>query len=116
MKSSTKKFFLLLASTTLLVGCNKALSNSNTSEQSKQPESSNSTVSSVSNSTNPSQSNPPVSSISSSQAPASSVNHNPNECNNHVLKETVVKEATLIEKGIKHYHCDNCGADFHVCQ
>ncbi len=112
MKSSTKKFFLLLASTTLLVGCNKALSNSNTSEQSKQPESSNSTVSSVSSSANPSQSNPSVSSISSSQAPTSSVNYNPNECNNHDLKETVVKEATLIEKGIKHYHCDNCGADF----
>ena len=42
----------------------------------------------------------------------SSVNHNPYNCDNHQLNETIIKKATLLEKGEKNYQCPNCHADF----
>ena len=38
-------------------------------------------------------------------------NHNPYNCQNHQLTETVVKKATIIEKGVMNYKCPNCKCD-----
>ena len=106
MRLPIKKVILLLASTALLAGCGQVTNSSNSiSEQSKEPD-----ITSTSNIPSSTSTTAPIS--SSIEAPASSVNYNPNNCNNHQLVETITKEATLLEKGVKHYHCDNCGADF----
>ena len=99
MRLPAKKIVLLLAVTALLASCNNGVSES----KSNQPDA----TSSVSNSSESSELTP-----STSEAPLSSVNYNPNECDNHQLVESVKKEASLLEKGVKHYHCNNCGADF----
>ena len=103
MRLPAKKIVLLLAVTALLASCNNGLSSSNESDQSKQPDVT---------STAPTSSDNSEITPSSSEAPVTSVNYNPNDCDNHQLVETVKKEATLLEKGTKHYHCNNCGADF----
>ena len=99
MRLPAKKIVLLLSMTALLASCNHGVSESKTN----QPDSNTSVPSSSDNSEVTS---------STSQAPLTSVNYNPHECDNHQLQETIKKEATLLEKGTKHYHCDNCGADF----
>ena len=97
MKLSGKKIILLLATSALLAACARTTTtNENTSNGSG--------TSSFDSSNNES--------TTSSEISISSINYNPNECKNHQLIETVKKEATLLEKGSKHYHCDNCGADF----
>ena len=97
MKLSGKKIILLLATSALLAACARTTTtNENTSNGSG--------TSSFDSSNNES--------TTSSEISISSINYNPNECKNHQLTETVKKEATLLEKGSKHYHCDNCGADF----
>ena len=99
MRLPAKKIVLLLSMTALLASCNHGVSES----KSNQPDSNTSAPSSSDNSEVTS---------STSQAPLTSVNYNPQNCDNHQLVETIKKEATLLEKGTKHYHCDNCGADF----
>ncbi len=99
MRLPAKKIVLLLAMTALLASCNQGISES----KSNQPDS---------NTSAPSSSDTSELTPSTSQAPLTSVNSNPHECDNHQLVETIKKEATLLEKGTKHYHCDNCGADF----
>ena len=99
MRLPAKKIVLLLAMTALLASCNHGVSES----KSNQPDSNTSAPSSSDNS---------EATSSTSQAPLTSVNYNPQNCENHQLVETIKKEATLLEKGTKHYHCDNCGADF----
>ena len=103
MRLPAKKIVLLLAVTALLASCNQGINTSNESEKSNQSD----VTTSVPNSSDTSELT-----SSSSEAPLTSVNYNPNECNNHQLVESVTKEATLLEKGSKHYHCNNCGADF----
>ena len=98
MKSSIKKYFLLLASTALIVACNQ-VSPSN----SKEDNSSSALQASSDESSIPS---------SSSTTSYSSVDTNPYNCSIHVLEGTVTKEATLIEKGVKHFTCPNCHAEF----
>ena len=104
MRLPAKKIVLLLATTALLASCNQGLV---TSSENK-PDSSNST----SNEPISSNTNSSVIVSTSSNIPASSINTNPNSCDNHQLVETVTKEATILESGLKHYHCNNCGADF----
>ena len=99
MRLPAKKIVLLLSMTALLASCNHGVSES----KSNQPDS---------NASAPSSSDNSEVTSSTSQAPLTSVNYNPHECDNHQLVETIKKEATLLEKGTKHYHCDNCGADF----
>ena len=106
MSASMKNIILFLSVAALMSGCSNPVSSSNSQEPNK-PSSSldSSSVSSL---------EPSSSVISSSSSPISysSVNSNPNNCDNHQLSETVVKEASLLEKGTMHYHCANCGADF----
>ncbi len=92
MRLPAKKIVLLLSMTALLASCNHGVSES----KSNQPDSNTSAPSSSDNSEVTS---------STSQAPLTSVNYNPHECDNHQLVETIKKEATLLEKGTKHYHC-----------
>ena len=100
MRLPARKIVLLLTAFSLLAACNNVSSASKTSNQ----------INSSNNSNEPSTSSVP-SSISS-LAPITSVNTNPSNCTNHELEETITKEATLLEKGVKHYHCSNCGLDF----
>ena len=102
-----KKFVLLILSTSLLSGCGVNASQSSTSQ-------SDSSTSSISSSSLEASDTSGVSSSSSesSQASLSSAYHNPYNCQNHQLNETVIKEATLIEKGVKHFSCPNCHAEF----
>ena len=83
------------------VSSNNSSSNLKSSNSSKEPTNSKSSAISRSSAT-------PI----SVTPPPSSVEHNPNNCENHVLSEEILVKASLIEKGIKHYHCDNCNADF----
>ena len=107
MNHSLKKLSLLLICSALLGGCNNtAISSVKT--DSSDVEQSNIDSSLVSSNSQESS----LSSVNSSTAPITSANSNPYDCTNHVLNETVVKEATLLEKGIKNYKCSNCGADF----
>ena len=98
-----KKFVLLIMSTSLLSGCGgvSSLVSSSKSDSSFSYESSSASESNIATSTS-----------ESSQTIQSSVNYNPLNCQNHQLNETISKEATLIEKGIKHYYCPNCQAEF----
>ncbi len=105
MKQSVKKLVMLLALSGLVSGCAVQASTSEDSNNS-------STVSfssSVSESENSSSNT--TSESSSSSFVASSTNLNPDDCTNHQLTETIIKEATLLEKGTVHYHCPNCGFD-----
>lgn len=106
MKTSFKRIVLLLASIALVSGCNNVTSNTTFKEATSKIESSN-LVSSSRDSKASSQS-----SSGSSRVPTTSVNTNPHNCENHQLNETIVKEATLLEKGIKNFKCPNCNADF----
>ena len=98
MKSSVKKYFLLLTSTALIVACNQT-----SPSNSKEDNSSSASQVSSDESSMPS---------SSSTTSYSSVDTNPYNCSIHVLEDTVTKEATLIEKGVKHFTCPNCHAEF----
>ena len=105
MKQSVKKLVMLLALSGLVSGCAVQASTSEDSNNS-------STVSfssSVSESENSSSNT--TSESSSSSFVASSTNLNPDDCTNHQLTKTIIKEATLLEKGTVHYHCPNCGFD-----
>ena len=105
MKQSAKKLVMLLALSGLVSGCAVQASTSEDSNNS-------STVSfssSVSESENSSSNT--TSESSSSSFVASSTNLNPDDCTNHQLTKTIIKEATLLEKGTVHYHCPNCGFD-----
>ena len=108
MKTSLKKIVLFLVSAALISGCSNSISTAF---------SSNKTESQVSSALVTNKSSTPSTSssaqvISSSKTPTTSINTNPDNCNNHQLNETVVKEATLLEKGTKHFKCPNCTADF----
>ena len=110
MNKQLRRFLGIIVTTTLISGCSK-LPNSTevkSKEDSKAISSSNEVISSseiISSSTS-------SSSKSSFDMPSGSVSHNPNNCDNHDLQETILKKATLLEKGIKNYKCSNCGADF----
>ena len=111
MKNSLNKLSLLLISASLMSGCTRPITsivenNSNTPSSSKVEEN-------VSSSNDKSENNT-TSNVSSSSSimPTTSVNTNPNNCDNHELEETVTKEATLIDKGVKHFKCPNCHAEF----
>ena len=106
MKQSIKKLVMLLALTGLVSGCAVQASISESS--------SNSSTASTSSSVSESESSSSISSSSESSSSsfvASSTNINPNDCSNHQVTETITKEPTLLEKGVVHYHCPNCGFD-----
>ena len=105
MKQSIKKLVMLLALSGLVSGCAVQASTSENSNNS----STDSISSSVSESENSSSNT--TSESSSSSLVASSTSLNPDDCTNHQLTETIIKEATLLEKGTVHYHCPNCGFD-----
>ena len=63
---------------------------------------------SSSSSVKPSSSNAPSSSTPSSFS-SIELSNNPQTCDNHVLTDTIKKEASLLEPGIKHLECANCG-------
>ncbi len=108
---------MLLALTGMVSGCAVATPSSN--NESSKVDSSTTTSSSNNEETNSSSSSSNASSSdsssssesSSSSFSASSTNLNPNDCNNHQLVETVIKQPTLLEKGIVNYKCPNCGLD-----
>ena len=117
MKSSFTKLLSIIFAACLISACSSShnSSNSKANSESKSTIASNSTSTSATQSSNNSSSkkSSPISSQSISiTPPASSVDHNPNDCDNHVLVETILKKATLLEKGIKNYKCENCHADF----
>lgn len=85
----------------LMSGCAQTVSSQNSVDSSASVSSNDSFESSIAQSSD-----------SSSAQSYTSVNNNPDNCQNHQLDETVIKEATLLEKGTKHYHCSNCGADY----
>ena len=119
-----RKVALLIATTSLIVACQghshsepqenssdtPAISNKSEQETSK-PVSSENKASSVSSSSAPKSS----SSIQSSTPIAQSysfndqLESNSNTCDNHVLNVTNRIEPTLIQRGIKHSECPNCG-------
>ena len=105
MKQSVKKLVMLLALSGLVSGCAVQASTSENSNNSSTA----SISSSVSESENSSSNT--TSESSSSSFVASSTNLNPDDCTNHQLTKTIIKEATLLEKGTVHYHCPNCGFD-----
>ena len=108
MKLSNKKLVLLLAIPSLIVGCAKpgtiSSNNNQTSNQVSESSSKNSQNSQSETTSAAPQSSAPIS--------VTSVNYNPHDCTNHQLSEEIKTPATLLEKGVKHYHCNNCGADF----
>ena len=110
MKTGIKNLTLLALLASLISGCSQPLAASSNKESITSMESSGSSFSSENNSSSASSNE--RSSSSTSSVSYSSVELNPNECQNHQLNETVVKEATLLEKGVKHYQCPNCGASF----
>ena len=118
MKKPIAKFLSILFVTGLLSACNNTFSKvSNKSDSTESPISytSRETQSSSKkeeNSSSKSSVSIAPSSKTSVTPPSSSVEHNPNNCDNHVLEEEILVKASLLEKGIKHYHCPNCGADF----
>ena len=120
MKRPINKFIAIVFTAFSISACNRVSSSfvSNSASSSKKENSSYSTSNSstpASSSSNKSSSNSKSSKSSSSvsiELPSSSVSHNPHDCDNHVLEETILKKATLLEKGIKNYKCPNCGADF----
>ena len=106
MKQSIKKLVMLLTLTGLVSGCAVQASISESS--------SNSSTASTSSSVSESESRSSINSSSESSSSsfvASSTNINPNDCSNHQVTETITKEPTLLEKGVAHYHCPNCGFD-----
>ena len=105
MKQSVKKLVMLLALSGLVSGCAVQASTSENSNNSFTA----SISSSVSESENSSSNT--TSESSSSSFVTSSTNLNPDDCTNHQLTKTIIKEATLLEKGTVHYHCPNCGFD-----
>ena len=130
-----KKIALLFLASTLMSGCKGADTSSSSSEESSfsdasttqsSQEISSSSSSTLSTSENVSSVDSSIiessissesssiedSSSSSSFSSSSSQDHNSNNCQNHDLQETIIQEATIIEKGIKNYKCANCGADF----
>ena len=122
MKRPLCKLLSLVFLTGLISGCGQTISKENfnskqTVNKSENKSKDNSTASSKpGNSDSSSSSKTPISisipESSSIKTPDSSVEHNPNDCNNHQLVETILKKATLLEKGIKNYTCANCHADF----
>ena len=105
MKQSVKKLVMLLALSGLVSGCAVQASTSEDSNNSSTVSFSSSASESENSSSNT------TSESSSSSFVASSTNLNPDDCTNHQLTETIIKEATLLEKGTVHYHCPNCGFD-----
>lgn len=105
MKQSVKKLVMLLALSGLVSGCAVQASTSENSNNSSTA----SISSSVSESENSSSNT--TSESSSSSFVTSSTNLNPDDCTNHQLTETIIEEATLLEKGTVHYHCPNCDFD-----
>ena len=101
MIARSKYLFLFPLVISLMSGCAQPVNSQNNSDSSTPVSSSDSFESSN-----------VQSSVFSSTHSYTSVNNNPNNCQNHQLDETVIKEATLLEKGTKHYHCPNCGADY----
>ena len=111
MKNSLNKLSLLLISIALMSGCTHPIASS-IDNKSDSPTSS-SVEDKISSSTGKSENSvTSTTSSSSSITPTTSINTNPNNCNNHELEETVAKEATLLEKGVKHFKCPNCHAEF----
>ena len=125
-----RKIALLIATSSLIVACqshphSESLENSSvtpttskTEQETSQPVSSENKVSSVSSSSVPKSSS--SSSKSSSSIESSSpieqsysfngqLESNSNICDNHVLNVTNRIEPTLIQRGIKHSECPNCG-------
>lgn len=100
-----KKLVLLLVSVTLVSGCNNPVTSNKDSSTSSVEGSSFASVSQSKESSI-------VQPSSSTPIAVTSVDPNPHNCENHQLNETVLKQATLIEKGIKNYKCPNCGADY----
>ena len=115
MNNSLKKLSLLLICTALMSGCNGPLVSSVKIESSSDSSINNAQSKQDSSSKNQERSVPSASSVAPSSSvamPTTSVDTNPHNCTNHQLSETVVKEAKLLEKGIKNYKCPNCGVDF----
>ena len=134
---NVKKFALLIVTSTLIAACqaspNSVQESKNSALNSSAPASSissknnssskdNKSSTPTSNKPSSSQNSKPSSSPSSkpaSSTPASSkaqtysfndeLNNDPKTCNDHDLTETIRKEATLLERGIKRYTCANCG-------
>jgi len=109
-----KRICLLLALSSLLGACNETLViSSNNDNKSSNIENVSSETINSSTTTNTTISSIPssISSIVSSQNsdPVSTLSNNTTTCSNHVLTEKVIKEATIIEKGIKRFECANCG-------
>ena len=112
MKNSAKLIVLIL--TTSLIGACGQVSRSSvisseeqitSSFDSSKEESNESSISSVIEQSSE------ISSSSSAFVPSSTseLTSNPTTCENHVLTEKTLKEATIIEPGIKRKECANCG-------
>ena len=104
MKMMMKRMVLVLLTSALLSGCNKTNSSSIESEEEPITESSLNSSESSSSSV--------VSQSDDQYHIDPNQNHNPKNCQNHNLKEQVLKEATLLEKGVKNYTCSACQCDF----
>ena len=114
---SFKKYVLLIAVMGLITACN--INQNSNSVSSSEP----SPVDSSSNDISSSSNKPSNSSVSSSsiKPSSSSINSEPisssikelssdiTTCENHVLEETIIEPATIIQKGIKRSTCSNCG-------
>ena len=117
MKKSFSKFVSILFVSFLISACEQTGKSSFTNDSLESKSENKSTEVSSNSSVNQSKSTSSENPISSATPisitpPPSSVDHNPNNCSNHVLSETILKKATLLERGIKNYKCSNCGADF----
>ena len=105
---------MLLALSGLVSGCAiqgsvSQSSNSDSVTQSASLNSSESNDSSISSSESSSTSFTISSAVLSSVSSSSS--SNASDCSNHQMEETIVKQATLLEKGVVSYKCSNCGLE-----
>ena len=123
-----QKLALLLTTTFLIVACQghthseiqdssaSSISSKEEQETSKPLSSENkpSSVASSNNETSSSTSKPSSSAVPSSAIPQSysfidQLESNPNTCNNHELVASIKVQPTLIQRGIQHLECPNCG-------
>ena len=107
MTQSIKKLFMFLTLTGLISGCANPISSSQNSSIDSSVDTSSSSESSTSKEESQN-SSVSESSSSSSSFSITSIDTNPNNCDNHQLVETIIKEPTLLEKGIVNYQCPNC--------
>ena len=124
-----QKLALLLATASLIVACQghspsetedssgtPAISSKPEQESSQIVSSENKPSSAASSNSETSSSSPKSSSneisssaISQSYSFTSQLDNNPNTCNNHELVTTIKAQPTLIQRGIEHHECPNCG-------